>query len=190
MRFLQTCALLVAFLFTLAACSSAPSSSADAPVDANPPVVMDATDQPTSVDIEETETSTDAAPTTGEVMSTEQTSGGLPLYAAATALEDNAILSTMINTMKEQLAQQQTDATVHVDAYGLAGDANFADVKEFYNSYLTGEGWTELTDAAQIQQGVESAGWTKDANSAVVVMVMPDPMNSANKILIISQAEN
>ncbi len=184
MRPIRLFALLLALSFTLAACSSAPTSTSEAPANATA-FTNDTTDatQPTS------EASIDSAPSTGDVMSTEQTSGGLPLYAGATALEDNAVINSMINSMKEQLAQQQTDATVYVDAYGLAGDADFASIKEFYDSYLTGEGWTELSEAAQIQQGVETAGWSKDDNTAVVVMVMPDPMNSANRVLVISHAE-
>lgn len=183
MRLIRVSVLLLALLFTLAACSSAPTSS-DTPTDATA-----STSGSSDVTVPTSEGSMDAAPSTGDAMSTEQTSGGLPLYAGATALEDNAVLSTMVNTMKEQLAQQASDATVHVDAYGLAGDADFASVKEFYNSYLTGEGWSELSEAAQMQEGVETAGWSKDDNTAVVVMVMPDPMNSANKVLIISHAE-
>lgn len=192
MQIVRTSLVLTLVVFALAACGGAPATT-DAPVDANPPANVEAvatdTAPATNVEPVATEETSDAAPTTGELMSTEQTSGGLPLYAGATAVEDNAILTTMLDAMKEQLAQQDTGANVHVDAYGLAGDADFAAVKDFYDSYLTGEGWTELTDAAQIQEGVETAGWSKGDNTAVVVMVMPDPMNAANKFLIISHAE-
>lgn len=133
-----------------------------------------------------------ASAPTGAPAANADTPGGVPLYPDAKTLESSSPLATVVDTMKQQLAQQQNPgADVKIDAYTLPSGTTFDQVKKFYGDSLGGDGWKEASTTEQTNLGIPGGGsatWLKDNNSVVTIMVMPDPTQSGNSVLLVSHA--
>jgi hypothetical protein len=117
-------------------------------------------------------------------------SSDIPLYTGATPLDPNSPMATALSGVKQQLEQQSGDASVSVDLYNLPSGTTFEQVRQFYNDALTADGWTDATGQAQMpeMQGGGSAAWARNANEAVAVLVLPNPLSEGNSMLVVSHA--
>ncbi len=171
-----------AFLTVLTACGSART---DAP--SQPEVAA-----PTAPAGSANSSDTPAAPTSAPASSGSNEAGAIPLFPEAKPLESGSPLATVVDSMKQQIAQQQANAAdVTVDAYTLPAGASFDKVKGFYGDSLKGDGWSEVSSGQQNAAGLPGGGsatWLKNDKDVVTIVVMPDPMQSSNAILFLAHA--
>lgn len=111
----------------------------------------------------------------------------LPLFPDAKPFDSSSPMAAAVDSMKQQMAQQQSNATV--DIYELPSGVKFEQVKTFYNDELGKQGYSELKNQqqAQMPQGAGMAIWTNGSDEAVSLMVMDNPMGGA--ILIIGHGK-
>lgn len=168
------------FLAVLTACGSARTDAPSQPEVAAPTTPAGSTN------------SSDNPAPTSPASSGSSEAGAIPLFPDAKPLDSGSPLATVVDTMKQQIAQQQTNtADVKVDAYTLPAGTSFDKVKGFYGDSLKGDGWSEVSSAQQNAAGLPGGGsatWLKNDKDVVTIVVMPDPTQSSNSILFLAHA--
>lgn len=192
-------------LFTLAACGGNAPPAAPA---AEEPASEEATTEDTAMEeepmaeegaAEGTTEDTTMEDTTAEEPASEPSAGGeltsladLPLFPEAQEIDPSSPMATVVDAMRQQIEQQEDAAEFEVEAYALPSTVTFADVQSFYDEALTGRGWISASEAGVEMPEIPGGGvgaWTTDnQNEVISLVVMEDPMQTGESIMIIYRA--
>lgn len=174
-------------LALLSACGGAPSTGTSATTSSAATAASEAASTAASE-----AASMAASVAASEAASTSAPSSGstIPVYTGATALDASNPMGTVLNTLKQQLQQQQTAADVTVDAYTLPAGTTFDQVKKFYNDALTADGWTDAAGQANVptMPGGGAGVWQKNGAEAVTVVVVADPTSNGGAFMMVAHA--
>jgi hypothetical protein len=117
----------------------------------------------------------------------EAASGDIPVFPEATEPDADSQMAQMLETMKDQMAQQEEDIDMQVEAYTLPEGTAFEDVRSFYEEEMSQRGWQAEEGADDMfasMPGGGAAAWSKGTNEAFAIVMMEDPSTGGSFLII------